>query len=110
MEFDELTPQEQEIFMEVAKSKIEDEVFMADGKNYFSLVTKGLVKEIPNANFLAASVILTKEGKKLRDKVLKKENNQPLKVPESCDFDRSFSYQKNPYPLHKTSRFLLLKG
>ena len=75
MEFDELTPQEQEIFMEVAKSKIEDEVFMADGKNYFSLVTKGLVKEIPNANFLAASVILTKEGKKLRDKVLKKENN-----------------------------------
>ncbi len=51
MEFDELTPQEQEIFME-------DEVFMADGKNYFSLVTKGLVKEIPNANFLAASVIL----------------------------------------------------
>ena len=74
MKFDELTPQEQEIFMEVAKSKIEDEVFMADGKNYFSLVTKGLVKEIPNANFLAASVILTKEGKKLRDKVLKKEN------------------------------------
>lgn len=75
MEFDELTPQEQEIFMEVAQSKIEDEVFMADGKNYFSLVTKGLVKEIPNANFLAASVILTTEGKKLRDKVLKKENN-----------------------------------
>ena len=75
MEFNELTPQEQGIFMEVAKSKIEDEVFMADGKNYFSLVTKELVKEIPNANFLAASVILTKKGKELRDKVLKMKND-----------------------------------
>ena len=74
MEFDELTTEEQELFMEVAKSKIEDEIFMADGKNFFTLVTKGLVKEIPNANYLAVSVILTKEGKKLRDKILKKEN------------------------------------
>lgn len=75
MEFNELTSQEQELFMEVAKSKFEDEIFMDNGKNYFPLVAKGLVKEIPNANFLSASVILTKEGKKLRDKVLKKKNN-----------------------------------
>lgn len=72
MKFNELTPQEQSLFLEIAKNKIEDEIFMADGKNYFSLVTKGLVREIPNANFLAASVILTKEGKKLRNQVLKR--------------------------------------
>lgn len=77
MKFNELTPQEQSLFLEIAKNKIEDEIFMADGKNYFSLVTKGLVREIPNANFLAASVILTKEGKKLRNQVLKR--NQLLK-------------------------------
>lgn len=72
MKFNELTPQEQSLFLEIAKNKIEDEIFMADGKNYFSLVTKGLVREIPNANFLAASVILTKEGKKLRNQILKR--------------------------------------
>ncbi|WP_290033921.1 hypothetical protein [Ligilactobacillus cholophilus] len=70
MKFEDLTPEEQELFLEVAKSKVEDEIFMENGKNYFPLVAKGLLKEIPNANFLSASVILTKKGKELRKQIL----------------------------------------
>ena len=70
MKFEDLTPEEQELFLEVAKSKVEDEIFMENGKNYFPLVAKVLLKEIPNANFLSASVILTKKGKELRKQIL----------------------------------------
>lgn len=70
---DNLTPEELKLFMEVVNSKIEDEVFMEDGHNYFPLVAKGLLKEIPNANFLAASVILTKKGKALYKQILEQQ-------------------------------------
>lgn len=76
MDFDDLTPSEQELFMEIASHKIEDEIFMEDGKDYFPLITKGLIEEVPNANFLAASVILTRKGKELRKQVLE-ENEKP---------------------------------
>lgn len=71
MKFSDLNSEEQKIFIEVAKAKAYDEVFMQNGENYFPLVAKGLLKEIPNADFLAASVILTEEGKKMRDQLIK---------------------------------------
>lgn len=70
MNFNELTPEEQSIFIEIANSKFEDEVFIGDGRDYYTLITKGLIKEIPNPD-LSASLILTKEGKKMRDQILK---------------------------------------
>lgn len=71
MKFDELTRDEQVLFVKLIRNGISDEIFLLSGDNYYSLLKKGLIRIIPGADTLSASVFLTEKGKRMRGQILR---------------------------------------